>query len=267
MNESSMARGTFEERPPARRRGRVFVVLPAYNEESNIGNLLTRIDEALEDANLEYRVIVVDDGSSDRTLDILRSSQARFPLTIHEHRINQGLGATIRDGLFLASEEAAENDIVITMDADETHTPGLILRMVRMIREGHDVVIASRYRQGARIYGLSWWRRIVSYAASWLFRLLFPTPGIRDFTCGYRAYRGSTLKCAISKYGDEFITAEGFQCMVDILLKLRRMQIIFGEVPMILRYDLKGGQSKMRVFKTATNTLLLLAKRRIGILK
>jgi dolichol-phosphate mannosyltransferase len=54
--------------------------------------------------------------------------------------------------------------------------------------------------------------------------------------------------------------------MVDILLKLRRLRVIFGEVPMILRYDQKAGQSKMRVFRTAVNTLLLLAKRRFGIL-
>ena len=130
------------------------------------------------------------------------------------------------------------------MDADDTHTPGLILRMVRMIREGHDIVIASRYRSGARVFGLSIGRRFLSWAASWLFRLLFPTPGVRDFTCGYRAYRGSTLHAAISKYGDQFVTAEGFQCMVDVLLKLRRMPVIFGEVPMILRYDRKAGKAR-----------------------
>lgn len=52
--------------------------------------------------------------------------------------------------------------------------------------------------------------------------------------------------------------------MVDIILKLRTMDVIFGEVPMLLRYDLKGGGSKMRVYKTAKSTLLLLVKRRMG---
>ena len=134
--------------------------------------------------------------------------------------------------------------------------------MVQMVREGHDVVIASRYRPGARVVGVSLPRRFTSYGASWLFRILFPTPGVRDYTCGFRAYRGQVLTSAVSRYGSRFVEAQGFQCMVDILLKLRKLDVIFGEVPMILRYDLKLGSSKMRVARTIWQTLSLLLKRR-----
>lgn len=252
------------ERRPQARRTRVIVVLPAYNEEANLGPLIERIGDALEEQQLHYRIIVVDDGSSDRTFEVLRTYEMAYPLAVHRHAQNQGLGATIRDGLFIASQDADPEDVVITMDADETHTPGLILRMVRMIREGHDVVIASRYQPGARVFGLSWWRTFLSWAASFLMRILFPTPGVRDFTSGYRAYRGACLKLAIATYGDQFVTAEGFQCMVDILLKLRRLPLIFGEAPLILRYDLKKGKSKMEVIPTALGTLWLLTRRRFG---
>lgn len=136
--------------------------------------------------------------------------------------------------------------------------------MGRMIQEGFDVVIASRYQPGSRVLGVPWFRRIMSFSASWLFRILFPTPGVRDFTCGYRAYRAGALRKAIDHYGPSFVDQTGFQCMVDIILKLRTMDVIFGEVPMLLRYDLKGGGSKMRVYKTAKSTLLLLVKRRMG---
>jgi dolichol-phosphate mannosyltransferase len=62
-----------------------------------------------------------------------------------------------------------------------------------------------------------------------------------------------------------FVDQEGFQCMVDILLKMRRMpDLVFGEVPLILRYDLKQGESKMRLFRTARKTLRLLFERRFG---
>lgn len=250
-----------------RRRSRVVIVLPAFNEESNMARLLDRISETLEEEDLHYLVIVVDDGSTDRTGEILESYRDRIPLRIERHKTNQGLGATIRDGLLVAASHASPQDIVITMDADDSHTPGLILRMIRMIREGHDVVIASRYRPGARIFGLSAARRLISYAASWLLRILFPTPGIRDFTCGYRAYRAATLQAALSFYGEQFVNAEGFQCMVDILLKLRRMQTVFGEVPLILRYDQKGGKSKMNVGRTAAHTLALVVRRRLGVWK
>jgi len=104
----------------------------------------------------------------------------------------------------------------------------------------------------------------VSWLACWLMRIMFPTRGIRDYTCGYRAYRAEVLRAAYAKYGDQFVDQQGFQCMVDILLKLRRMSLIFGEVPMILRYDFKKGASKMRVFRTAYNTLRILMLRRLG---
>lgn len=249
---------------PAHRPARILVVLPAYNEEANIASLLRRIFETLTDDQMGFSVIVVDDGSSDRTREILEDTQREMPLIVQRHERNQGLGATLRDGLRQAAELANARDIIITMDADESHTPGLMLRMVRMIREGYDVVIASRYQPGSRIYGLSMRRRIVSRLASWLMRVVFPTPGVTDYTCGYRAYRAEALQQAYAAYGDSLVSQDGFQCMVDVLLKLRRLPLIFGEVPMILRYDLKRGSSKMRLMKTARNTLRLLWVRRFG---
>jgi dolichol-phosphate mannosyltransferase len=163
-----------------------------------------------------------------------------------------------------ASKSASDDDIVVTMDADETHTPGLILSMVRMIREGHDVVVASRYQRGSRVYGLGAHRILISWAASLLLRLLFPIRGIRDYTCGYRAYRGAAFKYAINEYGNDFVDQDGFHCMVDILLKLRSLPLVFGEVPLILRYDRKKGASKMRLLRTSIYTLRLLCIRRLG---
>ena len=81
---------------------------------------------------------------------------------------------------------------------------------------------------------------------------------------GYRAYRASVLHQALAMYGAHFIRLSGFQATVDILLKLRRLPIICGEVPMILRYDLKKGASKMRVMRTARQTLVLILRRRLG---
>jgi dolichol-phosphate mannosyltransferase len=80
-----------------------------------------------------------------------------------------------------------------------------------------------------------------------------------------RTGASSVLKRAVSLYHEEFINEEGFQCMVDILLKLRRMNLKFGEVPLILRYDRKKGKSKMKVFRTILRTLGLIARRRIGL--
>jgi dolichol-phosphate mannosyltransferase len=187
-----------------------------------------------------------------------------MPLSVHRHPENQGLGATIRDGLKLAAERCGDRDMVIAMDADNSHTPGLIRTMTRLVLEGNDVVIASRYQRGAYVRGLSLSRQLLSYGARILFQVFFPIPGVRDYTCGYRAYRGGVLREAFRRYGNEFISEGGFQCMVDILLKLRSMNVIIRECPLILRYDFKAGASKMKVADTIWRTLELLVRRRFG---
>lgn len=247
-------------KPPAR----VLVVLPAYNEEDGIGVLLRRLDQSMHEDGLPYHIILVDDGSRDATLQIAADHACSMPLRLERHAVNQGLGATIRDGLTVAVSLACENDIIVVMDADNTHTPGLIRNMVRVIREGADVVVASRYRPGSYIRGVPLHRKLLSLGARFLLQLSFPIPGIRDYTCGYRAYRASVLTEAFRRYGEDFINQEGFQCMVDILIKLRRMDVILREVPLILRYDLKRGASKMKVARTISRTLALMVRRRLG---
>jgi dolichol-phosphate mannosyltransferase len=126
------------------------------------------------------------------------------------------------------------------------------------------VVIASRYREGSQVRGLSLHRRFLSSGASWLFRIFFPTRGVRDYTCSYRAYRAKAMKSLVERYGREFISERGFSCMVDILLRLRERDLVFAEVPLVLRYDRKPGQTKMRIFQTLFDTLKLLLRRRFG---
>ena len=242
----------------------VVITLPAFNEEATLPQLLGAIREAMAENRIEYRVVVVDDGSTDGTAKVATQLGDRMPITVLEHEENRGLGDALRSGLLHAIEDASDLDIIVTMDSDNTHAPGLIARMVRGIREGNDVVIASRYRAMARVKGVPRYRRVLSRTANSVFRVLFPTPNVRDFTSGYRAYRASVLKRAFATYGDAFVAQSGFSCMVDILLKLRRLDAIMSEVPLILRYDLKAGVSKMLVVRTIAETLRLMVSRRLG---
>jgi dolichol-phosphate mannosyltransferase len=251
-------------RPPLTR-SKVWLVLPALNEENSLPPLLARIEEAMFEADLDYRIVFVDDGSTDGTAQIMANAADRLDATTVTHDTNLGLGAAIRDGLLEAARQAEPRDIIVTLDSDNTHTPDLILRMVRLVREGHDVVIASRYRPGSRIRGVPMLRRILSRVASMLLRVVFPTPGIRDYTSGFRAYRAEVMQQVVKNTGPSFFDQDGFQVMIDILLKLRRRgDLIFGEVPLILRYDLKADASKMDVSATIVNTLKLVGRRRVG---
>jgi len=244
---------------------KLFLVLPIYNEQENLPALLTGTEatfDVLGTLGYQREYVLVDDGSTDQSPQIIAEHADRLPITVITHSPNQGLGPTIRDGLACASGLAGDDDIIFAMDADNTHTPDLMIRMTRRILEGNDVVIASRYQPGAQVVGLSWFRKLMSTGARVLFRLLLPIPGVRDYTCGYRAYRAGVLKEAFRRYGGSFIEHQGFQCMADILIRLSKLEAVIGEVPMILRYDLKGGQSKMRVGTTVLNTLKLLIRRR-----
>src|SRR5262249_18524030 len=128
----------------------VRVVLPAYNEELTLPPLLIRLERAFEEARLSGDVLVVNDGSTDGTAEVATSYAGMLPVRLLDLQPNRGLAGALRAGLWEAVEPAQPDDIIITMDADNSHPPGLILRMVQMIREGSDLVIASRFQPGAR---------------------------------------------------------------------------------------------------------------------
>ena len=93
-----------------------------------------------------------------------------------------------------------------------------------------------------------------------MFRLFIPIKGVRDFTCGFRAYKVEMLNTVNAKYGDKLIEEQGFACMAEIIIKMGKTGAIIHEMPMILRYDRKIGDSKMNVSKTIKQTLKLIAK-------
>lgn len=242
----------------------IIVTLPAYNEAASLRALLEALQKSMQEHGFAYRVILVNDGSSDGTAAVAEDMAGCMPLECIHHAENRGLGEAVRTGLLRALQIAGEGDIVVTMDADNTHTPSLVAPMAQRVWEGCDVVIASRFRPGARSLGVPLYRRLLSRGASWAFRLTFPTRGVRDFTSGYRAYRAGLLARGLERYGERFFAERGFACTVDILLELRSLGARMSEVPLVLRYDFKYGVTKMLVLRTIRETLRLLVARRLG---
>ncbi len=241
----------------------VFVVLPVYNEAESLGPLLERFESVAVAGVRIAKVIVVDDGSSDESLNVARGFEDRLPLEIVRHSSNQGLGPTIQDGLTRAAEHAGPHGVIVSMDADNTHPPELIPAMLAALSDQRDVVIASRYRPAARVEGLSATRVLASYGARFLFQVMIPVPRVRDYTCGFRAYRARTLQVALEKNGRRLTSERGFACMADILLSLVASGARCGEVPFVLNYDRKGGPSKMNVPRTALGIFKLALRWRL----
>ena len=227
--------------------------------------MLHAFEQQMEASRYQFQVVIVDDGSTDGTPDVIRHWSSKIPIDVVQHAKNSGLGETIQDALYRSAALAAPDDVVVTMDADNTHSPALIPAMVSAIQKGGDVVIASRYRRGSRVVGLSFLRHLMSYGARFLFQIAFPIKGVRDYTCGFRAYRASLLKSAFARYGKTLVQERGFAAMAEILLKLRALNPKFHEVPMVLRYDLKSGDSKMRVGTTVMKTLRMMRRLRSAL--
>lgn len=240
----------------------IIVVLPAFNEEAALGPLLTSMQATFVEAHLDYRVVVVDDGSKDATAEVANTYAKTMPVTLVKHEVNKGLSEALKTGFLTALDLSGPRDTIVTMDADNTHAPGLILRMSRLISEGHDVVIASRYVEGARIRGLAKHRQLLSLGLSYMCRAAVGLEGVKDYSCGFRAYRAAFMKQVLAEHREEFFKQPGFSCMLDLLIRLAPYEPIITEVPMILRYDLKPSLSKMNVTRTVGETLELLWKTR-----
>jgi dolichol-phosphate mannosyltransferase len=244
----------------------VFVILPAFNEEDVIRPTLRSLAAATRERGMACHAVLVDDGSTDRTVATAQAAverEAALALTVLRHPTNRGLGAGLRTGIFWCLDRAHDDDVVVTLDADNTHPPALIPDLVARLQAGYDVVIASRYRPGAEVRGVPAPRRALSALARLVFRSVYPIAGVRDYTSCFRAYRVPVLRRARMLYGDGLCSARGFEAVADLLLRLEPVGARVAEVGLVLEYGERVGRSKMHVARTIGRTLALLARRRL----
>jgi dolichol-phosphate mannosyltransferase len=114
----------------------VTILLPAYNEERDIRTLILRIHAAMQAGGFNYKVFVVNDGSTDGTVSAVIACQQEMPIELIDHGVNKGLGQAMLTGLRSVAKQLEDEDVLVTMDADNTHDPNLIPAMVEKVRGG-----------------------------------------------------------------------------------------------------------------------------------
>ena len=244
----------------------LHIVIPVYNEEPNVDGLLEGVRGRLDPLGVRYRIVMVDDGSTDRTAEKCRqASRPESPIVVVEHGVNRGPGAAFLTGFLAVLKGADPLDIVVTMEGDRTSDEGILTRLLHRIwAEGDHLVLASCYMYGGGIKGTQMHRVGLSHIANGLIKKTLGLSGLSTLSSFYRAYQVSALQAMRARWGDGFIKSHGFECMVEILYRAAQLRLRVSEVPMVLDGGRRAGKSKMRVVKTSLAYLRLIAMARMG---
>lgn len=213
---------------------RVLVVLPTFREEATIGGVLTAVRAAAPGAD----VLVVDDAGGDATAEVAEATAAVVGRVEVLRRPGKGgLGAAYRTGFALGLERGY--DVIVEMDADGSHDPADLPRLVAACEAGAGLAIGSRYVPGGEIPDWSLLRRLVSFAGNRYAAAALRLP-VRDLTAGLRAYRAEVLR-QIDPGGSR---ADGYAFQVELADRAAAVGATIVEIPITFR-DRLGGSSKM----------------------
>lgn len=211
------------------------IIVPAYNEEDVIADFVHDLQKKVK-LKGPWELVIINDGSRDNTESIIKTLQKKYQnIRLVNHEVNKGLGAAISTGI-----REARGDIIVEMDADMTHPPEMIPKLVKAVEGGADVAFASRYVPGGGMQNVPGWRVALSVAANRSFALFLGLP-VGDTTAGFRAYKASAIKPIQ-------IERPGFAVQLEITTKMAKRKARFVELPYML-VNRKQGSSKFRFFK------------------
>ena len=253
------AHGGLAARPPEEGGpALIHVVIPVYNEAANVEAMLRATADQLAPIAMPYRILMVDDGSTDRTVEMCQASAKTWPVDVVSHARNLGPGAAFRTGFLRVLEGAGASDVVVTMEGDQTSDPRILKRMLRRVWEEDDhIALASCYLYGGGIRGTSLYRVAISHVANGLMKKTLGLSGLATLSSFYRVYQVAALQALHARYGERFISTRGFECMVEILYRAAQLGLRISEVPMVLDGGRRAGRSKMRVVQTSIAYLAL----------
>lgn len=212
---------------------KIRVILPTFNEKTNLEILLPNLFKTFKENNLDADVLIIDDNSSDGTGIFAEKMKKKNKIEVIHREKKLGLGSAYLVGFKKSLKD--DIDIIFEMDADLSHKPEYIVDFIKKIKEGYDVVIGER----KKIIGWGVYRKTVSKFGNLIGKNIAGIK-IMDLTTGYRAYKREVL----SSINLDKIESEGYAFQLETLYKTIKTGFKIGTVPIVF-YDRKNGKSKL----------------------
>lgn len=233
-------------------------VIPAFNEEANLPRLFADLEARPALFTPGSCVFIVDDGSTDRTAELVRAYDGPLPIQLVELGMNQGPGAAFLAGFDAALARLPDDALVVTLEADTTSDLDALPEMAHRACLDAELVLASVHG-GGQMTNVNPVRRMLSASAG---RVVRTTLGVdaRTVSSFFRVYRASTLRGGFARYGRDLIRERGFACMAEVLSNLSRLGVRVVEVPVDLDGSRRVGDSKMRILPTVLGYARLLGR-------
>lgn len=220
-----------------RKQNKYSIIVPTYNERLNIALFVYLIFKHLSIRDIDFEIIIVDDGSPDGTQDIVKQLQEVYGedhILLRARPKKLGLGTAYIHGL-----KHATGNFVVIMDADLSHHPKYLPNFIRKQMEtGADIVTGTRYVKGGGVHGWTLMRKLTSRGANVLAQT-FLWPGVSDLTGSFRLYRKSVLEDIISS-----CVSKGYVFQMEMIVRASRKGYQIKEVP-ITFVDRVYGTSKL----------------------
>ena len=211
------------------------IILPTYCEAANIESLIQEIQKL----KLDLSIAVIDDSSPDGTPEIVKKLQDEYDNIFLVARPKKlGLGTAITAGFRYMLKLKKIPDYIVTMDADYSHNPRDIPRLVSTAKKGYDLVIGSRYFRGGKVVGSRLKRRFISRLAN-LVAAVTVGIGIHDCTSGFRCYSRSYIKDVLYN-----LHSQTYEIQIETLKQAKINRFKVKEIP-ITFVDRKKGKSKL----------------------
>ena len=229
------------------------IVIPAYNEEARLPETLRRIERYLAGRDLGYELILVDDGSHDQTLEVMKAAATGdHCVKIVALPRNRGKGRALAGGIAVSSA-----GLVLVSDADLSTPIDELTKLESMLEAGADIAIASRAKRGARIEISQPPHRVLMGKVFNLIVQALLLPGIWDTQCGFKLFKGDLGRELFSA-----LKTDGFSYDVEILYRARRKRLTIAEVPVRWQHS---APTRVATFRSSLDMLKDVIRIRLGL--